>query len=132
MVDPPQGHLPGLPDRALSSSWPFVEVWRFPHEPSTVFERVLAAMSTLQWRVTGTDADDHIVGGSIRSSLRHLEADDVEIDVAAEADGASLVRIKAQPKLGHDVGTCRADAMRLITEMEHTLGSSEPGEPSPA
>ena len=89
-------------------------------------------MAALQWRVRASDADDRVVGGSIRSSFRHVEAEDVEIDVVAPPEGGSLVRVKAQPTLGHDIGMCRADAMRLISELEGTLGPPQPGEPSPA
>ena len=89
-------------------------------------------MSALQWRVTATDANDHVVGGSMGNSLRHLEPEDVEIDVIAQPDGGSVVRVKAQPRLGHDLGMCRADAMRLISEMEHTLGPAQREEPPPA
>lgn len=85
-------------------------------------------MATLHWRVRATDTDDRVVGGSIARSFKHVEAEDVEIDVLVQPQGGSLVRVRAQPKLGHDMGMCRADAMRLIAELERTLGPSQPGE----
>ena len=132
VLDAPTGPLPGLPDRAFSSSWPFIETWTFPQDPGAVFERVVAAMAALRWRVTATDPVDRVVGGSIGMSSKHVEAEDVEIDVVVQPEGGSLVRVRAQPKLGHDRGMCRADAMRLISEIERTLGPSQPGNPSPA
>jgi len=132
VAEAPTGPLAGLPDRAFSSSWPFIETWAFPQDPGAVFELVAPAMATLQWHVTATDADDHVVGGSIGASRKHLEGEDVEIDVVAQPEGGSLVRVRAQPKLGHDIGTCRADATRLISELERTLGPSEPGRQSSA
>jgi len=128
----PVGALPALPDRALSSSWPFIETWRFPQDPSAVFEQVVSGMAALKWRVTASDANDRVVGGTIGRSFKHVEAEDVEIDVLAPPDGGSLVRVRAQPTLGHDIGMCRADAMRLISELEGSLGPAQPGEPSPA
>jgi hypothetical protein len=131
-ADAPTGPLAGLPDRALSSSWPFIETWMFPQDPGAVFERVIAAMAALRWRVTATDLGDRVVGGSIGSSFKHVEAEDVEIDVVVQPEGGSLVRVRAHPKLGHDMGMCRADATRLISEIERTLGPSQPAKPSPA
>ncbi len=132
VADAPTGPLPGLPDRALSSSWPFIETWTFPQNPGAVFEQVAAAMTALHWHVTATDTNDRVVGGSIGSSLKHLEAVDVEIDVAVRPEGGSLVRVKAQPKLGHDLGMCRADVTHLIEELERTLGPSQAGNQSSA
>jgi len=131
VAEAPVGPLPGLPDRALSSSWPFMETWQFPQDPGEVFEQVVGGMAALQWRVRASDAVDRVVGGSIGRSLRHVEAEDVEIDVTAPPEGGSLVRIRAQPTLGHDIGMCRADALHLISELERTLGPSQPGAPSP-
>jgi hypothetical protein len=125
VAEAPVGPLPGLPDRALSSSWPFIETWQFPQDPGEVFELVAGGMAALQWRVRASDANDRVVGGSIGSSLRHVESEDVEIEVIAPPEGGSLVRIRAQPVLGHDIGMCRADAMRLISELERTLGPSK-------
>jgi hypothetical protein len=132
VTDAPTGPLPGLPDRTFSSSWALIETRTFPQDPGAVFERVAPAMVALGWRVTATDAVDHVVGGSIGMSSKHVEAEDVEIDVVVQPEGRSLVRVRVQPKLGHDRGKCRADAMRLISEIERTLGPAQPGNPSPA
>jgi len=132
VAEAPTGPLAGLPDREFSSSWPFVETWVFGQEPGAVFDVVAGAMATLGWHVTATDATDRVVGGSIGASRKHLEGEDVEIDVVAQPEGGSRVRFRAQPKLGHDLGMCRTDAARLIAEMERTLGAAAPGRPSPA
>jgi hypothetical protein len=132
VADRPSEPLAGLPERALSSSWPFIESWTFPQDPGAVFEQVVAAMGALEWRVTATDPNDRVVGASIGSSLKHIEAEDVEVDVGGQPQGGSAVRIRAQPKVGHDMGRCRADAERLISELEGTLGPSRPGEPASA
>ena len=132
VVDAPTGPLAGLPDRAFSSSWPFIETWTFPQDPGEVFEQVVADIAALQWSVTATDSHDRVVGGSIKSSLKHVEAVDVEVDVLVQPEGGSLVRVRAQPKMGHDMGMCSADAQRLISEVERTLGPSRPGEQPPA
>ncbi len=88
-------------------------------------------MAALQWSVTASDSDDRVVGGSIKSSFKHVEAVDVEVDVLVQPEGGTFVRVRAQPKMGHDMGRCRADAKRLISEIERTLGPSRPGEPPP-
>jgi hypothetical protein len=132
VLEAPTGPLAGLPDRTFSSSWPVVEIWKFPQDPSEVFDQVVADMNGLQWTVTATDSKDLVVGGSIESSLKHVEPVDVEVDVRAQPKGGSVVRVRAQPKVGHDMGKCRADAKGLISELERTLGAAEPGEESTA
>jgi hypothetical protein len=89
------------------------------------------AMAALQWSVTATDSDDRVVGGSIRSSFKHLEAEDVEVDVLVDPEGGTSVRVRVQPKVGRDMGMSRADAQQLISEIERTLGPSRPGESPP-
>jgi hypothetical protein len=128
VVDAPTGPLAGLPDRTFSSSWPVIEMRMFQQDPADVFEQVVADIARLQWSVTATDSGDRVVGGSIKSSLNHVEPVDVEVDVLVRPEGGSLVRVKAQTKIGHDMGLCRADAKRLISELERTLGPSRPGE----
>jgi hypothetical protein len=131
VADAPTGPLAGLPGRTFSSSWPIVETWTFPQDPGEVFEQVIAAMAALQWSVTATDSDDRVVGGSIKTSFKHLEAEDVEVDVLVEPEGGTSVRVRVQPKVGRDMGMSLADAQQLISEIERTLGPSRPGESPP-
>ncbi|HSP09747.1 MAG TPA: hypothetical protein VLU92_09155 [Candidatus Dormibacteraeota bacterium] len=92
-----------------------------------MFDQVVADMTGLQWTVTAADSKDRVVGGSIESSIKHVEPVDVEVDVLVQPKGGSAVRVRAQPKVGHDMGKCRADAKRLISELERTLGTAQPG-----
>lgn len=117
--EPPSGPLAGLPGRSFSN-WPFDESWAFASDAGTVFGKAISALGTLGWEVTATDASDRVVGASTSAGP---QGQDVEVHVVDDSDGGSVVRIRVQTKLfAEDFGRCRADAVRLIAQLEDSLG----------